>query len=54
MDFGFTEEQQKFINEIREFCATTPKGELADPGDVPDDAKYNFSFSFYQKVCEKG
>lgn len=54
MHFGFTEEQQKFIDEIREFCATTPKGELADPGDAPDDAKLNFSFSFYQKVCEKG
>jgi alkylation response protein AidB-like acyl-CoA dehydrogenase len=54
MDFGFIEEQQKFINEIREFCASTPKGELADPGEVPDDAKYNFSFSFYQKVCDKG
>jgi alkylation response protein AidB-like acyl-CoA dehydrogenase len=54
MDFGFTEEQQEFIDEIREFCATTPKGELADPGEVPDDAKYNFSFSFYQKMCDKG
>jgi alkylation response protein AidB-like acyl-CoA dehydrogenase len=54
MDFGFTEEQQKFIEEIREFCAKTPKGELADPEEVPDDAKYNFSFSFYQKVCDKG
>lgn len=54
MDFGFTEDQQKFVDEIREFCATTPKGELADPDDVPDDAKFNFSFSFYQKLCEKG
>jgi alkylation response protein AidB-like acyl-CoA dehydrogenase len=54
MDFGFTEEQQKFIAEIRAFCAATPRGELASPGEVPDDARYNFSFSFYQKVCEKG
>ncbi len=54
MDFGFTEKQQKFIEEIREFCATTPKGELANPDDVPDDAKNNFSFSFYKKVCENG
>ncbi|MDD5701772.1 MAG: acyl-CoA dehydrogenase family protein [Dehalococcoidales bacterium] len=54
MDFGFIAEQQKFIDEIREFCATTPKGDLADPGDVPDDARYNFSFSFYQRVCDKG
>jgi alkylation response protein AidB-like acyl-CoA dehydrogenase len=54
MDFGFTETQQKFIDEIRQFCAKTPKGKLADPDDVPDDAKDNFSFSFYKKVCEKG
>jgi alkylation response protein AidB-like acyl-CoA dehydrogenase len=54
MDFGFTEEQQEFIGEIREFCATTPRGELADPGEVPDDARHNFSFSFYQKVCDRG
>ena len=54
MDFGFTEEQQVFIEEIREFCAKTPRGELADPDEVPDDAKHNFSFSFYQKVCDKG
>ena len=54
MDFGFTEEQQEFIEEIREFCAKTPRGELADPDEVPDDAKHNFSFSFYQKVCDKG
>jgi alkylation response protein AidB-like acyl-CoA dehydrogenase len=54
MDFGFTKEQQEFIDEIREFCATTPKGEIAGPDEVPDDARYNFSFSFYQKVCEKG
>lgn len=54
MDFGFIAEQQKFIDEIREFCATTSKGDLADPGDVPDDARYNFSFSFYQRVCDKG
>jgi alkylation response protein AidB-like acyl-CoA dehydrogenase len=54
MDFGFTEGQQKFVDELRELCATTPQGELADPDDVPDDAKDNFSFSFYQKVCDKG
>ena len=54
MDFGFTEEQQVFIEEIREFCTQTPRGELADPDEVPDDAKHNFSFSFYQKVCDKG
>ena len=54
MDFGFTKEQQEFIEEIGEFCAKTPRGELAGPDDVPDDAKNNFSFSFYQKVCDKG
>jgi 3-oxocholest-4-en-26-oyl-CoA dehydrogenase alpha subunit len=54
MDFGFLEEQQKFIDAIHEFCATTSKGQLADPGEVPDDARFNFSFSFYQKVCHKG
>jgi alkylation response protein AidB-like acyl-CoA dehydrogenase len=54
MDFGYTAEQQKFIDEIHHFCATTPRGNLADPGEVPDDAKNNFSFSFYQKVCDKG
>ena len=54
MDFGFTKEQQEFIKEIREFCATTPKGELAKPDEVPDDAKDNFSFSFYQKLCDRG
>ena len=54
MDFGFTEGQQRFIEEIREFCAKTPKGELADPDSVPDDANDNFSFSFYRKMCDKG
>jgi 3-oxocholest-4-en-26-oyl-CoA dehydrogenase alpha subunit len=54
MDFGYTEEQRKFIEEIREFCATTPRGELANPEDVPDDARFNYSFSFYQKICDKG
>ena len=54
MDFGFTEEQRKFVEEIREFCDATPKGELADPDEVPDDASSNFSFSFYQKMCDKG
>jgi alkylation response protein AidB-like acyl-CoA dehydrogenase len=54
MDFGFTEDQQQFIKEIREFCATTPRGELASPDEVPDDAAHNYSFSFYQKICEKG
>lgn len=54
MDFGFTKEQQEFIEEIREFCANTSKGGLADPSEVPDDASHNFSFSFYQELCEKG
>jgi 3-oxocholest-4-en-26-oyl-CoA dehydrogenase alpha subunit len=54
MDFGFTEDEQKFINEIHRFCAATPVGDLANPSEVPDDARFNFSFSFYQKVCEKG
>lgn len=54
MDFGFTEEEQKFINEVRDFCAVTPKGDLASPDEVPDDARFNFSFSFYRKVCDKG
>jgi alkylation response protein AidB-like acyl-CoA dehydrogenase len=54
MDFGFTKDQQRFIDEICEFCANTPKDELADPDDVPDDAKDNFSFSFYWEMCDKG
>lgn len=54
MNFEFTEEQQKFIDEIHEFCAATPKGKLAEPGEVPDDPAYNFSFSFYQELCDKG
>jgi 3-oxocholest-4-en-26-oyl-CoA dehydrogenase alpha subunit len=54
MDFGLTEEQQRFVKEIHDFCSSTPRGQLADPGEVPDDARYNFSFSFYQRVCDKG
>ena len=54
MDFGFNQEQQKFIDEIRQFCAVTPKGDLSNPDEVPDDARHNFSLSFYQKLCDKG
>jgi 3-oxocholest-4-en-26-oyl-CoA dehydrogenase alpha subunit len=54
MDFGLTADQQKFVDRIHEFCANTPKGELADPSVVPDDARFNFSFSFYRKLCDEG
>ena len=47
MDFVFTEEQQRFREEIRDFCRTTPRGEI-DTGVGPD-----FSPEFYRKVAEK-
>ena len=46
MDFGFTEGQQKFRQEVREFCEKTPRGEI--------DATLEYSPSFYAKVAERG
>ena len=48
MNFTFTEEQQKFREEIRDFCQMEPYGEL--------DIKVTLDFSpeFYRKVAAKG
>jgi len=48
MEFGFTEEQQSFRQEVREFCQREPWGKLA-----PELAS-GYSPSFYRKVAEKG
>lgn len=48
MNFEFTEEQQRFRKEIRDFCQREPHGEIDDriaPG---------FSLEFHRKVAEKG
>ena len=45
MNFWFTEEQEKFRQEIIDFCKTEPRGEITSPG---------FSPSFYNKVADKG
>jgi alkylation response protein AidB-like acyl-CoA dehydrogenase len=48
MDFAFSVEQQRFREEIRDFCETEPYGEI-DPRMAPD-----FSHEFYRKVAAKG
>jgi alkylation response protein AidB-like acyl-CoA dehydrogenase len=48
MDFAFTEKQQKFREEIRDFCKKEPYGEI-DTRMAPD-----FSPEFYRKVAAKG
>jgi alkylation response protein AidB-like acyl-CoA dehydrogenase len=48
MNFELTEEQQKFREEIHNFCQTTPYGEI-DARIAPD-----FSPEFYRKVATKG
>ena len=45
MNFWFTEEQEKFSQEVIDFCKTEPRGEMTSPG---------FSPSFYTRVAEKG
>lgn len=50
MEFGFTEEQNKFRQEIRDFCQKTPIGEIV--GEIDPIGAY--SPSFYAKVGEKG
>jgi alkylation response protein AidB-like acyl-CoA dehydrogenase len=48
VNFAFNEEQQKFREEIRNFCQMTPYGEI-DTRVGPD-----FSPEFYKKVADKG
>jgi alkylation response protein AidB-like acyl-CoA dehydrogenase len=48
MNFTFTEEQQNFREEIRNFCKSEPYGEV-DPRMAPD-----FSPDFYRRVAAKG
>jgi alkylation response protein AidB-like acyl-CoA dehydrogenase len=48
LEFGFTEEQQRFRQEVRDFCQNEPRGEL-----VPE-ILLGYSPSFYRKVAEKG
>lgn len=50
MEFGFTEEQERFRQEVRDFIKTTPWGEIADPHQTAP----NYSPSFYRKVVERG
>lgn len=46
MDFGFTEDQQKFREEVREFCKKTPKGKF--------DPELGYSPSSRARLAEKG
>jgi alkylation response protein AidB-like acyl-CoA dehydrogenase len=46
VDFGFSEEQQKFKQEVRDFCQNEPQGKLTDVR--------GFSPSFYKRIAEKG
>ena len=48
MNFEFTEEQQRFREEIRDFCRREPYGEIND-GILP-----GFSPEFHRKVADKG
>lgn len=48
MEFGFTEEQQRFRREVHDFCEREPWGELA-----PEIAR-GYSASLYREVAEKG
>jgi len=48
MEFGFSEEQERFRQEVRDFCESEPWGEIVP---IIDD---NFSPSFYRKVADKG
>ncbi len=48
MNFAFTEEQQRFREEVRNFCQSTPYGEI-DARIGPD-----FSPEFYRQVASKG
>jgi alkylation response protein AidB-like acyl-CoA dehydrogenase len=48
VEFGFIEEQQRFRQEVRNFCQNEPWGEL-EPEIV-----WFYSPSFYQKVAKKG
>jgi hypothetical protein len=48
MEFGFTEEQQRFRQEVRDFCEREPWGEIAT--EIAPD----YSPTFYRKVAEKG
>lgn len=48
MDFGFTEEQQRFRLEVREFCQNEPWGELAP------EIVAGYSPSFYRKLAKRG
>lgn len=48
MEFGFTEEQQRFRQEVREFCQKEPWGELHPECFMP------YSPSLYNKMAEKG
>ena len=48
MDFDFTEEQQRFRQEVRNFCESEPWGQI-----IPDISE-GYSSSFYHKIAEKG
>lgn len=48
LDFGFNKEQQRFRQEVRDFCQKEPWGEL-----VPEVCMA-YSPSFYRRVAEKG
>jgi len=45
MDFAFTEEQEKFRQEVIDFCKTEPRGEMGS---------FGFSPSFSRKIAERG
>jgi len=49
MDFEFTEEQQRFRQEVRDFCLSTPRYRLVDPTE-----ESFFSPQYYAEVAARG